>query len=114
MVDWSIALPRALLPRGEPHELVSGEDVYSTVRPLLHFANPPFAVYEQSLFGDDSVALEHESHQVLPGHRTDEQVSPPRGEQVAGVEHHSRRPDGWHPVVARFLHARHRRQPRSH
>jgi hypothetical protein len=60
---------------------------------LPHFADALLLLGEQLFLGGDAFAIQDKAHQVLAGHRADEQVALPFGKHVAGVEHHSRRRD---------------------
>src|SRR6202044_1211522 len=44
---------------------------------------------------------------MLPSQRTDEQIAFPFRKQVARVEHHAGRRDGWHPEIDRLIDAFH-------
>ena len=71
------------------HELVPGENVDRAVGSLFYFADAPFAICEQLLLRDYLVTIEYKSHEMLPGHGSDKQISFPRWEEIACVEHHS-------------------------
>ena len=71
----------AILLRRQPHDRRALQDVDRAVGCLPHFADALLLIGEQLFLGDDALAVEHEAHEVLAGHRADEQVALPLGEQ---------------------------------
>jgi len=68
----SLLMVSRYLARREPYKLVAGEYVDRAVRALLHLTDSPLAIFEQFFLGHYFVAVEHQSHKVLPGHRANE------------------------------------------
>src|SRR4030095_1224012 len=87
----------------QSHETVAGTDVNRTVGTLLDFSYAPVTIRQEFFFRDDFVSVKDQSYEMASRHRADEQVSFPGGKQISRIEHHSRRRDGRHPIVARFL-----------
>src|SRR6185295_3562744 len=97
--------PGRLLRGQHLHERVAREHVERAVGPLADFADSRVELYEQRLLGDDSLAVQHEPDEPLAGHRADEEIALPLGEQVAGIERHAGRRDRRHPEVDRLVDA---------
>src|SRR5687768_17130568 len=111
------ALParRATLLLGrEAHEVSAQEDVEVAVRPLPDFTNTLLAIDEQLLLGDHPIVLQDQTHEMLTGHRANEEVAFPLGKLIARIKRHARRADRRHSVVDGLLDALHRRLTGAH
>src|SRR6185503_17860227 len=64
----------ALLLGREPPDVGTGDYIDRSIRRLAQVADPSLAIGQQLLFGDDTVAVQHQTHQlmsVLRRHRSD-------------------------------------------
>src|SRR5688572_9518954 len=83
-VNWGTSI-RGLVGN-QPHKAVAGEDIQRAVGTTTHLADALIQVRQQAFFTDDALAVELEMHERASGHRADEQIVLPFGEQVARVE----------------------------
>src|SRR5262245_58054473 len=81
-----------------------GHDIERAVRPLVDASNPTLELAQETLLGDDAVAVHHEASERPADQFGDEEIPVPLGKQFAVVKGDAGWGDVGRPEIHRLLH----------